>query len=164
MSRLFEQACQAWDDEELETTFKLFREAVAQGDRSSVLNLGFCYDAGMGTKKNPRKAMYWYRKAALEYGDLPAYENIALCYVARGDFEQAKRWYSDALRKGDKSAALGLAKLGLENKVNFFQTEIVDYLQIVIDAKWMVEVCESEQEEACLLLEQLQAKMKLNGK
>ena len=73
-------------------------------------------------------------------------------------------WYSDALDKGCKPAALKLAKLGLENKVNFFQTEIVDYLQIVIDAEWRVEVCESDQEEACLLLEQLQAKMKLNGK
>jgi hypothetical protein len=46
----------------------------------------------------------------------------------------------------------------------FFQTEIVDYLQIVIDAECMGEVCEIEQEEACLFLEQLQAKMNLNGK
>jgi TPR repeat protein len=164
MSSLFEQAYQAWDDGKLEIAFKLFREAAAQGDRSSILNLGYCYDLGIGTRKNPKKAMYWYKKAALEYSDLSAYKNIALCYAASGNFGEAKRWFSDALQKGDKSAALGLAKLGLEKKVHFSQAELANYLQIVIDADFMGEVCESEYEEACLLLEQLQAKMNLNGK
>lgn len=128
---LFDQACKAWDENELKTAFELFREAVAQG-------------------------MYWYKKAALQYNDLAAYTNIALCYKAKGDFKCARHWCLEAFKKGDKSAALDLAKLGLEGKVNLLRVEIIEYLQIVIDAETMVEVCESEQEEALLLLEQLE--------
>ncbi len=154
MVSLFDQASLAWEEGKVKIAFELFHEAATQGDRNSLVNLGYCYDEGVGTKKNPRKAMYWYKKAA-QHGDLAAYINIAIYYSSRGNFKQAKYWYLKALNKGYKGAALGLAKLGLEGKVNFSRAEILEYLQIVIKAERMVEVCEADQEEARLLLEQL---------
>jgi TPR repeat protein len=115
MVSLFDQASLAWEDGEIRKAFELFHEAANQGDKNSQLNLGYCYDEGVGTKKNQRKAMYWYKKAA-QKGDLAAYTNIAIYYSSIGNFNQAKRWYLDALKRGCKDAALGLAKLGLEGK------------------------------------------------
>ncbi len=154
MVSLFEQASLAWDQGDDKKAFELFHQAAEQGDGNALLNLGYCYDEGVGTQKNPKKAMYWYKKA-VQYGDLPAYTNIAIYYSSIGDFHQAKHWYLDALKKGDKDAALGLAKLGLEGHTNLSHAENLEYLQIIINAKCMVEVSEASQEEASLLLEQL---------
>jgi hypothetical protein len=154
MVSLFDQASLAWEEGDVKKAFELFHEAANQGDKNSLVNLGYCYDEGVGTKKNKRKAMYWYKKAA-QKGDLAAYTNIAIYYSSIGNFNQAKRWYLDALKRGCKDAALGLAKLGLEGKVNFSRADILEYLQIVIDAEGMVDVCVADQEEAYLLLNQL---------
>jgi TPR repeat protein len=154
MVSLFEQASLAWDQGDDKKAFELFHQAAEQGDENSLLNLGYCYDEGVGTTKDKMKAMYWYKKAA-QNGDLSAYTNIAIYYASIGDFTQAKRWYFDALKKGDKDVALGLAKLGLDGNINLSHAEIFEYLQIIIDAKRMVEVSEASQEEARLLLEQL---------
>ena len=154
MVSLFEQASLAWEKGDEKKAFELFHQAAEQGDGNSLLNLGYCYDEGLGTQKNNKKAMYWYKKAAKK-GDLPAYTNIAIYYSSIGDFHQAKHWYLDALKKGDKDGALGLAKLGLDGHINLSHVEILEYLQIIIDAKGMVEVSEASQEEARLLIEQL---------
>ncbi len=154
MMSLFDQASQAWEEGNTKEAFELFRQAVEQGDKNSLFNLGYCYDEGIGTEKNIRKALYWYKKAAKE-GVLAAYSNIAIHYSSIGDFKQAKRWFLDAFKKGYKDAAFDLAKLGLEGKINLSQTEIIEYLQIVINAEARVEVCEDVQEEARFLLAQL---------
>ena len=151
MVSLFDQASLAWEEGDERKAFELFRQAVEQGDRNALLNLGYCYDEGVGTKKNKRKALYWYKKA----GESAAYINIAIHYSTIGDFKRAERWYLDALKKGDQSAALGLAKLGLEGKINLSHAKILEYLHMVIEAKVRIGVCESDREEACLLLEQL---------
>lgn len=153
MKSLFEQASQVWEEGKTKKAFELFRKAAKQGDKGALLNLGYCYDEGVGTRKNIRKAMCWYEKAA-KTGELAAYTNIAIYHCSIGDFERAKQWFLDALEKGDKETALELAKLGLEGKINLSRTEITEYLQIVINAKARIEVCEAVQEEAYFLLEQ----------
>lgn len=153
MKSLFEQASQAWEEGKTKKAFELFRKAAKQGDKNAPLNLGYCYAKGVGTKKDVQKAMYWY-EMAVTMGDIAAYTNIAIYHCSVGDFERAKQWFLDALEKGDKETALELAKLGLEGKINLSQTEITEYLQIVINAKARIEVCEAVQEEAYFLLEQ----------
>ena len=154
MVSLFEQASLAWEQGDEKKAFELFHQAAEQGDENSLLNLGYCYDEGIGTKKDKTKAMYWYKRAA-QNGDLSAYTNIAIYYASICDFTQAKRWYLDALEKGYKEAALELVKLGLDGKINLSHAKILEYLQIIIDAECMVEVSEASQEEARLLLKQL---------
>jgi TPR repeat protein len=151
VNNLFDQASQAWDEGNDRKAFQLFREAVKQGDSYSILNLGYCYDEGIGTKKNKRKALFWYKQAA-KNGDLSAYINIGIHYETIGNFNKAKTWYLNALKKGEDSSALNLAKLGIQNKINLTLDEIYEYLQIVIKSNW---VCEIEEEEAYELLKQL---------
>jgi len=151
---LFEQASLAWEQGDEKKAFELFHQATEQGDENSWLNLGYCYDESIGTKKDKTKAMYWYKRAA-QNGDLSAYTNIAIYYASICDFTQAKCWYLDALEKGDKEVALELVKLGLDGKINLSRANILKYLQIIIDAECMVEVSEASQEEARLLLKQL---------
>jgi len=154
MASLFDQAWEARDEGNSKKAFRLFYKAVQQGDSGCYLNLGYCYDEGIGTEKNVRKAIYWYKRAG-KNGNSSGYNNIAVYYASIGKFEQAKRWYLRAFKKGNKSVALNLAKLGIDGKVNFPREKILRYLQIVIDAECMVEVCEADQEEAELLLAKL---------
>jgi TPR repeat protein len=42
-------------------------------------NLATCYENGEGTKKNLKKAIYWYQKA-VESGFNEAMSNLAMCY------------------------------------------------------------------------------------
>lgn len=52
MVSLFDQASLLWEEGDVRKTFELFHEAANQGDKSSQLNWGYCYDEGVGTKKN----------------------------------------------------------------------------------------------------------------
>ncbi len=152
VTSLFEQASLAWEQGDDKKAFELFYEAVKQGDINALLNLGYCYDEGVGTKKDKKEAMSCYKKA-VQYGDLAAYTNVAIYYSSIGDFNQAKNWYLDALKKGDKDVALELAKLALNGDIKLSHTKILEYLQLVVNAKRTIEVCDSSQEEAHLLLE-----------
>jgi len=55
MVSLFDQASLAWEEGAVKTAFELFHEAAEQGDRNSLVNLGYCYDEGVGTKKTQEK-------------------------------------------------------------------------------------------------------------
>ena len=41
--------------------------------------VGYCYDVGKGTKRDLKRAIYWYSKAAAN-GSTDAMFNLALCY------------------------------------------------------------------------------------
>ena len=41
--------------------------------------VGYCYDLGLGTKRDLRQAIYWYQRAAL-HDDKEALGNLALHY------------------------------------------------------------------------------------
>jgi TPR repeat protein len=45
--------------------------------------VGYCYDLGLGTRRDPKAAVHWYKKAATAEYDEAIY-NLALCY-SRGD-------------------------------------------------------------------------------
>ncbi|WP_353572693.1 tetratricopeptide repeat protein [Candidatus Albibeggiatoa sp. nov. BB20] len=154
MDSLFEQASQAWDQGNNREAFELFRRAAAKGEQNAFLNLGYCYDEGIGTKQDKEKALFWYKKAA-QYGDLSAYMNIAVYYVSVKDFKLAEYWYKEAFDKGEKEAGLELAKLGLNNNISLTNSNILEYLQVVINAKCKIEVCEASQNEAYSLLKKL---------
>lgn len=46
-----------------------YQMAAEQGDSYGEFNLGLCYENGIGTYVNSKKAKYWYRKAALKGDD-----------------------------------------------------------------------------------------------
>lgn len=154
MDSVFNRATLAWEQGDEHTAFELFHLAAEQGDSNSLLNLGYCYDEGVGTEIDKQKALSCYKRAA-ENGDVAAYTNMALYYASINDFSQAAKCYFQALEKGDKDVALDIAKLALSGHINLSNQEIVQYLKIVIDAKPMVDVCQATQEEAKILYQKI---------
>lgn len=51
--------------------FRWYQMAADKQDVDGEFNLGFCYETGMGTPINMKKAKYWYQRAALQ-GDVEA--------------------------------------------------------------------------------------------
>lgn len=96
--------------------FRLFRKAVAEGDESAQHGLAYCYDVGIGTRKNFSKALYWYKKSwrSSGYRATHSCSNIAILYKERGRRDLAIYWMKLGIDGGDGEAALELAKLYLE--------------------------------------------------
>jgi TPR repeat protein len=80
----FEHARTAFDEGKFPEALHELK-VLAQHNNPDAQNLlGFMYDAGMGTKKNTKKAIALYRMAA-EQGNLIAQTNLALmCDFGRG--------------------------------------------------------------------------------
>jgi TPR repeat protein len=65
------------------------------------------YLAGIGVTKDSKKALFWYKKAALQ-GEVKSQNNLGVMYL-RGegvprDVEQAKYWYKMAADQGNEEA------------------------------------------------------------
>ncbi len=77
-------------------------------------NLGNCYYSGKGVKKNLKKAVYWWEKAA-NGGYVMSQYYLASCYEngegVERDISKAKYWYKKAAEKGDSEAKKALEKL-----------------------------------------------------
>ncbi len=67
------------------------------------LALAKSYDFGQGVAKNPTRAAYWYRKAAMN-GDPNAQDNLGLCYYfgsgVKKDLPTAVKWHQRAADQG----------------------------------------------------------------
>ena len=50
-----------WSLGNLESAFELFFECASQGIDSCMLNLGYCFDEGIGTNRDKQQAMFWYK-------------------------------------------------------------------------------------------------------
>ena len=48
--------------------FKIYEYAAKRGHYQAQLNLGVCYQYGIGVEKDEKQAVEWYQKAA-EQGD-----------------------------------------------------------------------------------------------
>lgn len=141
---LFDQADEAWDAGKPGEAFKLFMQSASEGDSSAYLNIGFFYDTGLAVRKNEKRALYWYKKAA-KHGSCSAYSNIGTIYRDKKDFKRARFWFQKALKAGDGDAALELGKLYLSQK-KF--SEAVRCFNTAIKSK---SVTEASIEEALLL-------------
>lgn len=94
--------------------FALLKIAARMGSPQAWLDLGHCYENGIGTQKNAVKAFECYRQAA-DQGDLVALFNVASCYengegVAK-DLWKAKELYQQAAAQGDAEAVHKAAEI-----------------------------------------------------
>ena len=77
-------------------------------------DLGYSYFHGEGVKKDFKKGIYWYKKAAAK-NDGKALYNLGLCYKHGDGVKQSKRWakhfFTKALLQGHIKAKGQLKKL-----------------------------------------------------
>ena len=127
---------------------RLLRE-VAAGDDDAMLNLGYCYDTGVGTKPNPAKAMLWYRRAYRK-GSSSAAINIATVYRDQGKTRLAFAWYLRAVLLRDGSAMLEVAKCYLHGwGVRKDLGNAAKFAQRALASEF---ICEADEEEAAEIL------------
>ena len=82
-----------------------------QGDAAAQNNLGVCYQAGEGVKKDLAEAAKWFRRAA-EQGDAKAQLNLGACYLTgtgvKLDKTEAATWFRSAADQGEARAQFNL--------------------------------------------------------
>lgn len=112
---LFLEADRMRERGEFRSAFKLLLAAAKAGDRGSQLNVGYCYDAGSGTRRNRAAALYWYKRAYRK-GEASAAHNIGMIWRDEGKWRQALPWFHRAISLGDDDSALEIAKYYLTIK------------------------------------------------
>ena len=102
----------AWDRGDFRTAFRLFATQAREGNHDVELNLGYCYDVGLGTRKSRVKAMHWYRRAYRK-GSGAAASNIATIYRDERRHVLEFAWYRRAAKLQDGDAEVEIARLYL---------------------------------------------------
>ena len=93
---------------------RLWLLLAQQGDSDAAFRLGLYYDGAEGNERDARRAVYWYRRAALE-GEVHAQHNLGVAY-AKGegvemDIAQAVKWWTLAARRGNADSQYNLGAL-----------------------------------------------------
>ena len=60
----YDEGYQAAKKGDYATAFKAFKKNAESGDVSAQYSLAVMYNDGIGVKKNPEAALFWFRKAA----------------------------------------------------------------------------------------------------
>ena len=92
--------------------FETLLRAARKGDAGAALNLGWCYDAGVGTKKDENEAYRWYA-IAYRRGCASGANNVGILLVERGEDDRALRWFRRAIAAGEDGTNMQIAKLYL---------------------------------------------------
>jgi TPR repeat protein len=145
---IFDQANQQWDAGNFRNAFKMFTIAAEQKNVYAFNSLGFFFENGIGVRKDIKKALIWYRRAARS-GDILAYANIGSIYRDAQNIKCARFWFLRALECGDGDAALELGKLYLKSKSKRGVIKAFNYLDLVMKSK---NATQSSVEEAMSLL------------
>ena len=91
-------------DDDYKEAVKWYRKAAEQGHVESQFNLGVCYHNGDGVRKNYKKVVAWYSKAAANQNFPGAFYNLAICFEegkgVKKDPVQAVKLYKKAAAHG----------------------------------------------------------------
>jgi TPR repeat protein len=79
---------------------QLFEKAADQGNVKAMHNVGYCYQSGIGGKKDENRAIDYYTKAA-EAGSTRSQRNLGIAYGELGQAEKSYFWLRVAESFGD---------------------------------------------------------------
>jgi hypothetical protein len=110
----YEKGFQAFQKGVYEVALAEWVPLAEQGDIDSQNTLAAIFKLGLGVKKNPEKAVKWYRLAA-EQGDAAGQYGLGTMYAAGEgvpqDYNVALKWFNLAAAQGDKALlAIGVTK------------------------------------------------------
>ena len=142
---LFFRADRLSDQGQHRKAFRLFLSGAKAGDDSAQLNVGYCYDCGVGTRRNRSAAMYWYKRA-YRRGDGSAANNIGTIWRDEHKPKRALYWFRRAVDLGNDGANVEIAKFYLGERDT---ARAIRHLEIALKSDRLAEV---EEEEARRLL------------
>jgi len=108
-AHLFRQAEKEWHRNNARSALRLYISAAAAGDIGALLNVGYFYDQGIGTRRNQATAMYWYKRA-WRHRHPAAANNLGTIWRDRGQVLHALTWFHKAAKLGYEGANLEIAK------------------------------------------------------
>jgi TPR repeat protein len=125
---LFAQACSDWDNGKYELAFSKFKELVAAGDASAMINLGVFYENGLCCAVDLDKARRCYQACWKQSRSTAACMNLALTYWKSSKYRRAYYWIDKAVRHGDGDAMLQKANWLMSRSQNSKTKKVVIYL------------------------------------
>lgn len=150
---LFSRGSRLQEEGNLRSAFRLLLNAAKLGNSAAQLNLGYTYDVGLGVKRNRDAAMYWYRRSYRNGYGWGAANNIATIFRDEKNYKWAVFWFQKAANPDYFDAYLEIAKIFLLDDSQ--KAKAARYLKLVLKGKPEINVGAEEQEEARLLLENL---------
>lgn len=106
-----QNAKQAYKDDEHHLARRLWVALANEGDTDSAFKLGMMYDTADSVKHDPKRAVYWYQRAA-EQGNIHAQHNLAVAYANGEGVElniaKAIEWWKRAARQGNSDSQYNL--------------------------------------------------------
>jgi len=111
----FYKAVIAWDKNQYTQARRLFMQSAKLGNIEACYNIGVIYQQGYGTRRNLRRAKYWFKRAARK-GNSNAEFALARLIIAQrrksaGDIINAKQWLTSAAHKRHAAAMYWLGTL-----------------------------------------------------
>ena len=86
-----------------QNTFADKLKKAEAGDAGAQVDVGYAYQKGEGISKEPKKAVFWFRKAA-DQGHKIGQHNLGYCYAngigVEKDYIQAIYWYKKSAEQG----------------------------------------------------------------
>ncbi|TVP15638.1 tetratricopeptide repeat protein [Shewanella sp. KCT] len=107
------------DSAECKEYFKAYTILTKRGHSDAMATLGELYYAGYGTKKNPKKALKWFRRAA-KFGNTTAQYKAAVMYLQDTDYQDVDKAISlleRSLKVDFSPSALILGKVYLNDNL-----------------------------------------------
>ena len=141
------KAHSAWDSGRHKEALRLFQRGADDGLIGCMLDLGYFYDVGIGTRTDKAMAMHWYKRAYRK-GDAAAASNIAVLYKEQGKTRLALGWYARSAALGDGDSSLELARLCLAGQgVRRSIPGAKKHLQAALSSKLITEAAREEAQE-----------------
>lgn len=101
-----------------EKAYELYYKSATKGDHAeSAYRTAVCNEIGAGTKRDPQRAMLWYRKAA-KLGDVSAMYKLGMIALnglldQRQSFQEGVMWLQRAVENADEDNPHAVHELGL---------------------------------------------------
>lgn len=96
---IFKKADEAWDKEEYEMAFSLYKKLSDSGYVKAYGYLGLAYELGNGTQRDMRTAELYYKKAIAAHEHIGVYR-LGMLYRERGQCSLAYEVYQHAIDEG----------------------------------------------------------------
>ena len=113
-AQLTKDADAAFNRKDYATAFSAYQKLALADDAHGMVQFGYLYDKGYGTKQDYARAADWYRRAA-DAGQIYAMYNLGVLYEkgsgVNQDYSQAAIWYRKAADAGDPAGMRGIAIL-----------------------------------------------------
>jgi TPR repeat protein len=121
-----------------ETGFKWLMNSALQGNMKAAAGVGYCYDEGVGVKKDLDQAVKWYSKLAMSEDDDDSALLITFYEQATGSAKNEARMALDRLLLRYENEYKRLSDLAIRNRDAVSKGKASEAYQRMLKLKWLL--------------------------